>query len=414
MNKNLKKYVVLILILTISVFSLSGCYKIYNIDNLAYAVAIGFDVGQENKIKLSFQLSVPGGSSEGGSSSQSDDTIINTIECSNLDSGINLLNSYISKELNLSHCKVIVFSEEFAYKGISETLYSLMNNIQIRPDSNIIISRCNAQYFLSSSKSKLEKLSARYYEVAPSSSDYTGYTEDITLSKFFANYTNSFSQCYGILGGVNMKETQDHNNTETSSQKDSNNKASEALISNKDDNATIENMGLAVFKADKLVGELSGIETACHQIITNKLNICNVVIASPFEEGKNISLRIRLKNKTKNKVTLTDTGPYIACKIDLEARILTMDENENFLEPEKVELIEKYTSDYMKHSINEYLYKVCKEFNSDIDGFGKYVSKNFLTWQDWLNYNWLDNYANAFFDVSVNTTVKSGYILMET
>ncbi len=129
-----------------------------------------------------------------------------------------------------------------------------MNNVQIRPDCNIIISRCNAEYFLNSSKPTLEKISARYYEVAPSSSDYTGYTEDITLSQFFSDYASTYSQCYGILGGVNSKSTQNPTSYESGTEKDSNNKANETLITGK---ATIENMGLAVFRDDKLVGELS-------------------------------------------------------------------------------------------------------------------------------------------------------------
>ena len=174
-----------------------------------------------------------------------------------------------------------------------------MNNVQIRPDCNIIISRCSASYFLENSKPLLEKLSARYYEVAPSSSDYTAYTESVTLSQFFSDFNNTFSQCYAILGGINTKATHITDNTQNNSEKDSNNKANETSISSK---ANIENMGLAVFSGDKLVGELSGIETLCHQIITNKLNVCTISISSPFEEGKNISLRLRLKNKTKNKV----------------------------------------------------------------------------------------------------------------
>ena len=117
MKSGIKKHISLFLILTICLFSLSGCYNLYNIDHLAYAVAIGLDVGKNNELKISFQLSVPGNSSDSGSSSssQSDNSVVNTIECSSIASGINLLNSYISKALNLSHCKVIVFSEEFAY-----------------------------------------------------------------------------------------------------------------------------------------------------------------------------------------------------------------------------------------------------------------------------------------------------------
>lgn len=198
-NKNLK-YIALFLILSTSLFSLSGCHSSFNIDNLAYTVAIGLDVGENNKIKVSFQLSVPGSESSGSGSAQSDSSIVNTIECSSIDAGINILNTYLSKEVNLSHCKVIVFSEEFAYLGVGEALYSLMNNIQIRPDCNVIISRCTAEYFLNNSKPILEKLSAKYYEIAPTSSEYTGYTDNVTLSEFFSEYTDSLSECHGILG----------------------------------------------------------------------------------------------------------------------------------------------------------------------------------------------------------------------
>lgn len=198
-NKKLFKYISLFLILSISLFFLSGCHSMLNIDNLAYVVAIGFDVGENNKLKLSFQLSVPD-SKSGGGSSQSENSIVNSIECSSIDSGINLLNTYLSKEVNLSHCKVVVFSEEFAYLGISEFLYTLMNNVQIRPDCNVIISRCNAEYFLNNSKPVLEKISARYYEIAPTSSNYTGYTDNVTLSEFFASFKDTFCEAHGILG----------------------------------------------------------------------------------------------------------------------------------------------------------------------------------------------------------------------
>ena len=75
--------------------------------------------GQGGTLKLSFQLSIPssgGSSSESSSSSgsESSDTAIDTIEATSLESGISLANSYISKRINLSHCKVIVISEQVA------------------------------------------------------------------------------------------------------------------------------------------------------------------------------------------------------------------------------------------------------------------------------------------------------------
>ncbi len=44
MNKKLKNFLLLFLILTVTLFSLSGCYNEQNIDHLAYVVALGFDV----------------------------------------------------------------------------------------------------------------------------------------------------------------------------------------------------------------------------------------------------------------------------------------------------------------------------------------------------------------------------------
>lgn len=73
--------------------------------------------GENNDLKVSFQLSIPSSntSSEGGSSSGSD-TVIDTIESSSFESAVSLANGFISKKLNLAHCKVIVISEQIATK----------------------------------------------------------------------------------------------------------------------------------------------------------------------------------------------------------------------------------------------------------------------------------------------------------
>lgn len=72
--------------------------------------------GKKDNLKISFQLSVPSKNSSESTSSASDGTVIDTIESSSIESGISLANSYISKRLNLSHCKVLVISEEVAIK----------------------------------------------------------------------------------------------------------------------------------------------------------------------------------------------------------------------------------------------------------------------------------------------------------
>ena len=70
--------------------------------------------GEKSDLKMSFHLSIPSKNSSNVNSSDSPDTLIDTIECPSIESGISLANGYISKKLNLSHCKVLIFSEEIA------------------------------------------------------------------------------------------------------------------------------------------------------------------------------------------------------------------------------------------------------------------------------------------------------------
>ena len=66
-TSNTRKIFILLLAIFVILFALSAPYSTHNIDKLAYVIAMGLDVGQNNKLKLTIQLSKPEGSS--GSSS---------------------------------------------------------------------------------------------------------------------------------------------------------------------------------------------------------------------------------------------------------------------------------------------------------------------------------------------------------
>lgn len=200
MNHKVRKIFAIIILTVMLVISSTNYYGIKGIDNLAYVVAIGIDVGENENLKLSLQISIPNNSESGSSSSsQSSSVVVNSIECSSINTGITLFNSYLGKEVDLSHCKVLIISEEFASRGVNEILYTLSNDIQFRNSSNIIISKCEAKTYLEYSAPLLDKISARYYEIAPTSSEYTGYTESITCDEFFSSLNNGYSSPSAIL-----------------------------------------------------------------------------------------------------------------------------------------------------------------------------------------------------------------------
>ena len=411
MNYKVRKvfaiFILALLILAVS----TNYYGIRGIDNLAYVVAIGIDIGTNENLLLSLQISLPNNSGESsGSSSQSSSVVVESVECSSINSGITLFNSYLGKEINLSHCKVLVISEELAVQGVSEILYTLTNEIEFRTTSNIIISKCNAQSYLEYSAPLLDKVSARYYEIAPTSSEYTGYTESITCNEFLSAISSNFSSPVAILGSINSEATQEQKIS--SSSVTSYYTAGQTPISPKDDG--VETMGLAIFNDDKLVGELNGFESICHLIISNKLKNAQIKIPSPIKELEFIDLYIEFDDNTKSSVYLVNSTPYITSKIKITAKMQSMNENINLKDDELISKIETYAEAFLKENIANYLYKTSKDFGADIDSFGLYASKYFSTNQEWENYNWLHHYKDAYFDVDVDVNLRSSYLLIST
>ncbi len=117
------------------------------------------------------------------------------------------------------------------------------------------------------------------------------------------------------------------------------------------------------------------------------------------------------KSNPKINVKLINGSPYISVKLKLEAKILSLDENSNYITELRLNDISNSANQYITNLISDYLYKTSKEYESDINQFGKYTLKLFSTTNDFENYNWLENYKNSFFDVNIDTNVQSALLL---
>lgn len=400
------RYGFIVILIFILLYAFSDSYSYDSIDNLAYVIAIGIDESKNDKIKVSFQFTDTSAFADDGNSGESS-TIINTVEAKSIESAVNLLNSYIGKNINLAHCKVIVFSEVMAKKGISNYIYSLINDSQVRPNSNIVISRCDAKYYIENSTSQYEKIITKYYEVFPNSSDYTGYISNVTLGEFFYQMEDKTRSPIAILGGVNT-ETTDISNSITD---DSNILANESTIVGE---RGTENIGLAVFKDDVLVGELTALESICRSIVDNEVDSFLISIPNPKDDKSLLDLSVNEYKKTDINIDVSNGSPYITVNVFLFAKILSIDTSSNYLDDEFLDLIGKSANNYLEKHISDYLYKTSIEFKTCIDDFDKYAMSKFLTLQDWDAYNWNSNYTSAFFNVNVNTKVNSSLLLTET
>lgn len=406
MNKIIKNAFILILII-IFIIAFSSSYSSLSIDNLAYVLAIAIDSSDTNKLEVSFQFSTP--VSAESSSNEKPTPIINTVTSSSLSNAINLVNGYLGKQINMSHCKVIIFSEDLAFKGISDEIYTLINDTQVRPSCNLVVSKCSAKYYLEETSPQLENLISKYYEIFANSSKYTGYMPDATIGNFFNNMICKTCEPYAILGGVN--EGSKNNSSEVDSQKDYTIKANESSITGENG---AENIGVAVFKGSQLVGELNALETIAFLNIKNDLDRFLISVPDPQNDNNYLDIYLTPTRSTNIQIDTSNQTPYIKIKCEFSGRIYSMSENSKYLSPEVLDSISNSCNSYLESIFSDYLYKTAKDFNSDINGLGKCALKNFFTTAQYDDYNWQENYKNSFFDVKVNTSVKSGMLITET
>ena len=402
-----------------------------NIDDLSYAVAIGVDKGKTAKYRISLQLTTmessatesaisdpSSGSSSGSESSSnpvgstgstSSNFIIQTVETDSIDSALNIANSYINKTINLSHCKILLVSEEIAKQGVEPLVNSLINKVETRPDCSIIVSEIPENEFEEDKKPKIEELISKYYDVAANLETGRGYSETIKLNEFYLTLNDTFYEPYASLG-TTYNTTKNTNEENVSSDLDT---QSKTLITNSE-KESVEVMGLAVFKKDKLVGNLTANQTLSHQLITNELDFATINIVSPFNSNETLDIYISTLRNPKIKVDISNGSPFVKVNLYVAARIVSFNSYEiNLLTEDKLNIIQNTVKRHIEKQIYDYLNTTAKKYKSDISGFGRFAVKNFRTINDWKSYNWLENYQNSTFKVNVDISIKTGNLLTQ-
>ncbi|MCI8273383.1 MAG: hypothetical protein HFJ55_04805 [Clostridia bacterium] len=466
MSKNTVSIIVFALLLCLFFNAFSSSYASHNIMNLAYVLAIGIDVGEHATLKVSIQFTKDAvyASSSGSSPDDADSIVLVSSESDSIFGAINILNTYIAKEINLAHCSVIVFSEELAKKGISSEIYSLMNDEQIRPSTNIVISRCSAYDYLDNVKPNLEKLTTKYYDTFETTSKFTGYISNISIGDFYNRLCSKTCDSIAILGGLNYSARQDDSGDDSSKSSDSQsgsgsssddssggsnggssggeesgssnsspkkenpeNSSSEESTDVKTDPKDLiagtssikgkrgtENIGLAVFSDDKLCGELSALEALCHLLISNKIDTCMVSMDNPISESKQMELQLIPTKRTKVCTDIKDNKPHVSLSLKLDADILTLEENIDYESTETIEKIASSAESFLEDELKKYLNKMSREYNADIDSFCSKFPSHFATIQELEEFNLKEKYKEIEFDINVDINMISSLLLTKT
>ena len=382
----IKKLFIFIIII-IFLIAFSNSYASLSISNLVLFVALGIDKLDDGRLDVTFQFTSSSPVSSTGST-EKNEPLNFTITADSINTAINLMNTYTGKEINLSHCKVIVFSEKIASIGISDEIYTLMNNSQIRPSTNIIISKSSAKEYIKSSKAEFENLQTKYYEVFTNSSKYTGFSSDATIGSFFNALVSRSEEPYAILGNINPTNISGYSGT--------------------------ENTGLAVFNDATLVGELSPTETLSFLAIKNLVDGFMISVPDPTDKNSFIDVYITPMKNSRINPSIINGAPLVDCSFSYSGKIHSLKSDDKYLSDDILNSVSNSCSIYLKDIFTDFLYTCSKDFEVDIADIGKYSRTDFLSSSEFNNYDWSNKFKNSFFNVDVWVKIRSGFLLTET
>ena len=447
-----KKFIIILILFVVFITFIAGfsnSYVSHRIEHLAYVLVLGIDKGEKAKLKISTQF-INVSSSSSGASSDSSQIVLTSCEANSMFSGLNLLNSYIGKEINLAHCSVVVFSEEIAKEGISSEIYSLINNEEIRSSANIVVTNCKAYDYINNSKPNLENLTSKYFDTFDITSKLTGYFSNITLGDFFNNLSESNSDPIAVLGGLNSTARSEENKSSSNSSEESssssnsgnsgniNGEASNSNSSSQDveeqekqDIETNQNnlvagkssivgrrgtedLGLAIFSGDKYIGELTVWESICHSLITNSIDTCIISVEDPLVENKQLEIQLSPNKKSKITSNIENGAININIELNLIANIISLNSNINYEDTDTINKISTATQNRLNDELNKYFDKTARKYNVDIDKYYLSILKYFPYQKNFDDFNYKEKLKNANFNCNTHVNIISSLLITKT
>ena len=378
----MKKFFALLLIFC-AACSLSSCGYSHQVNEMAYVVGLGIDKGEENSVSVSLQFAKPMAiSSSGGESEEKDkkknqensNTSLVSAEGKDIFSCIKVLERSLSKQINFTHTKILVFSESVARDGVLEFTESLMSNNQFRPNTYTAVSRTSAKEYFEKVKPILEQNPAKYYTLMFSKDTKTTVPDATLLDLYFSISGNEKCASLPVL---------DVQKNEDESDKKSENKADAG--------------GMAVFYEGRLIEILEERYAECYNILTGKFRDGYFSID---DSGKPLCIRLKVK-KTQIKVTADGDRITAIIKIKADVDPLSFSGKNDELETLANEEIQKKLTEFIEKN---------KEIMSDTIGFGNYLKKSFLTYDDFKNFNYMEKFNNLSAEISVKTKIGNGLL----
>ena len=390
----MKKLKVLLWILLLAVI-MGGCYDNREIDETAYIIALGIDKDESGGYVYTYQFSAPspegGGGGEEEKESGSNTAVKNIVVLApDFYSAKNMTNNFLSKNTDMSHLKLIVFSQEVDSEILSAHSEFLLREREIRPHTAVALAKSSAKEYLGKIKPELETNTAKYYELLALNSNNI-YAPTKTLSDFVDELSGEAAA--SVLPLVRNGKSNDASQSEV---KD----ASMWLATDavKLDSKQPDLKGMAVFSEGVLSGTMDGDSGLLYNLLTGKIQHCTIALKNPYSDTGSLPFSVSVPNSARYSVEERKDFCKIAVSQALSVEYSGARLPDGF---ENYQELYSFAEKTFEEQFRLFFYDISRIKKADIMNIAAYFKKQFVTQREWESKNWQKLYQNAEFDIDI-------------
>ena len=390
-----------------------GCYDSREIDETAYIIAIGIDDAENGEFKYTFQFAAPlaisgeggggGGGEEEKKSEGGEEEEKNILDSKN--PGVkntvvraadfyvarNMLNNFLSKNIDMSHLKMIVFSAGVQGDDFVQHSQLFRREREVRPHTVLAVAENSAEEFLRCVNPELEANTAKYYELMSLRSNNI-YAPSKRLHEFADELSEGGSSVLPLACVSDFKDSSKLDNIGSYTQKDGWIQSDGGWISS----SKSELRGMMIFRNAAAMGTMDGDSALIYNILRRDIEEFTISLENKNKYGSIVTFNVQIPAAAKYTVEQGSDGCRITVRQQLEPQYI----GESL--PEGYTSISELLNDFntaVTERMESFFYSTAREFGADIMQTGNCVKQKTATLQNWSTKNWHEIYKNAEFDV---------------
>lgn len=379
----------LIVFLILSLFFIEGCWGKREVEQLAFVMAIGVDLGEKpGDLLLTYQIAQP--KKGGQSGSEINDWTIST-EVANVPIGEEKIHEILNRHPFVGTTKVLIIGEDLAKSGINDALDAFQRFYQFRRTMYMLVAKGKAKDILNT-KLRNDQLPAlslmgrieQNKEVSTFPATRIGHYLTVLAREGQAPIIPTVEELKPGEDGIEYKGTEEG-------------KAEELRM-----------QGAGVFRAGKLIDYLSDEEAKGYMWLENEVG--SRFVSTREVNGVSLTARVIASN-TKYTVTQDKAGPTFQYQVKVKAVIDGVKGTQPLMSPEVWAV---FVQDAEKE-VEQAIQKECqsaidkdKKIPLDFLGIGRHIEQKKLSLWKEVRDEWESTLQNLPVELKVQVTLEHG------